>query len=99
MFFNAWNFYIRVGAILWTEDFAYFFCGYDFLFDFSVEHAYKLAFDRYLCERIFAGWKLAQVLESREIKGEIMVNKAQRVACFIGLAMKVMKLFLMIYFV
>jgi hypothetical protein len=36
---------------------------------------------------------LAQVLESRDIEGEIMVGKAQWVACFIGLVAKVMKLF------
>jgi multisubunit Na+/H+ antiporter MnhB subunit len=84
MFFNVWNFYIRVGAILCAVDLAYLFFCYDFLFDFSVEHAYELAFDRYLCEKIFARWMLAQVLESRDIEGEIMVGKAQRFTFFIG---------------
>jgi hypothetical protein len=75
-------------------DLAYLFFGYDFLFDFCVEHAYELAFDKYLCERIFARWMLAQVLESRDIEGEIMVSKGSAIYFFLlWQVRKVKKLF------
>ena len=74
MFFNAWNFYISVGAIFWTVILAYFFGGYDFLLDLSVEHRNELERDKFLCEKSFERWKATLVLERREIEEVIMVR-------------------------
>lgn len=74
IFFKAWSFYIKVGAIFWTVILAYFFGGEDFLLDLSVEHKNELDKVRFLWDNSFDRWEATQVLESLEIEELIIIR-------------------------
>ncbi len=60
--------------MFWTVILAYFFGGYDFWLDLSVEHRNELERDKFLYDKSFERCKATLVLERREIEEVIMVR-------------------------